>query len=70
MGESIVVLENKRRLGRKRLGYFLPVDGIRLIDIEIGDHRLPLQRHIGLGRKVCLLDILHLVDQCLLRRTS
>ena len=70
VGESVVVLEKECRLGRQCLRYFLPIDRIRLIDIEIRDHWLPLQRHIGLGRKVCLLDVLQLTDECLLRRAS
>jgi hypothetical protein len=70
VGESIVVLEKKSRLRRQRLRHFLPIDRIRLIDIEIRDDRLPLQSHIRLGREICLLDVLQLADQGLLRRTS
>ena len=70
MRESIVVLEEKGRLRRQRLRHFLPVDGIRLINIEIRDDRLSLQGHVSLGWKVCLLDVLQLADERLLRRTS
>jgi hypothetical protein len=67
VGESAVVLKQKNRLGGEGGAGGGPIDAIRQVDVEIGDHRPSLLRHVRLRRKVGLLDVLQLADQCLLR---
>ena len=71
MGESVVVLKNKCGMCAQRRRRRRPVDRwIRKIDIEIRNHRLTLYGHVSRRRKICVLHILQLADQLLLRRTS
>ena len=70
MCKAVVVLKNKRRLGRERRADRVPVDRVRQIDIEVGHHRPPLLLEVGRRRKIRLLHVLHLTDECLLRRAT
>ena len=47
VAETVVVLEKKNRMRAQRSVGGIPVDGIVLIDSEIGNDRLPLSRHVG-----------------------
>lgn len=68
--EPAIVLEQKGRLGRQRSAQLVPVDGIREINIEICDDWPSSQGHVSPRRKVCLLYVLQLADESLLRRTT
>lgn len=70
MAKATVVLKQKSWLTRKRGAHCFPVDRIRKIDVEICDNRRSTDRHVRFRRKVRSLDILQLVDQSLLRRTT
>ncbi len=70
MSEAIVILKPECGLGGQGSVRGIPIDGIRQIDIEVCHHRLALNRHIGRGWEVRLLQILQLIDQRGLRRTS
>ena len=70
MGEAGAVLEQKSRWDGERGAYFIPVDRIGQINIEICDHRSSPQRHVGRGREVGLFHILQLVVESLLWRAT
>jgi hypothetical protein len=65
-----VVLEQKKRVRAQCRIHGVPVDRIGKIDIEIRDHRLPLNRHVRWRGEVCAFDVLHLTNQGLLRRAT
>ena len=67
MGEAAVILKNEDRLVGKRSQHCVPINCVRRINIEVGDDRPPLQRHVRWRRKIFLLDVLHIADQGLLR---
>lgn len=69
--EAVIVLEDQRRLRAHLRQGCVPADGgIRKVDIELSDHRLAIELHVSGRREVGLLDILQIVHQRLLRRTS
>lgn len=70
MTETIIVLEQERRLGGQGSFNIVPVDRICEIDIEVGDHRPSCQNHVSWGGKIRLLNVLQLADESLLRRTT
>jgi len=70
VGEPTIVLEEENRLGRKRSARGGPVNGVREVNIEIGDDRLSLLSHVGRRGKISLLNVLQLAHQCFLRRTA
>ena len=47
VAETVVVLKKKNRVRAQRSIGSVPVDGIVLLDSEIGYDRLPLSRHVG-----------------------
>ncbi len=71
MGESVVILENKCGMRTQcRVGR-VPVDRrVRKFNIEIRDHGLTLYGHVSWRWKVRAFDVLQVVYQCLLGRTS
>jgi len=70
MGKAIVILEDENRLHTQGRIHGRPINRIGKIDVEVGDHRLPLPLHIRGRRKISLLQVLQLRDQSFLRRTS
>ena len=70
MRESIVVLEQKSWLRRKRSPYVIPVDRIRKINVEIRHDGLPLPGHVSRRRKIRLLNVLQLANERLFWRTT
>lgn len=65
--EAVIILKQKNRLGAQAGGHRAPIDGIRKIDVKVGDDRLAALLHIGRRRKISLLEILQLGNQRLLR---
>jgi hypothetical protein len=63
-------LEPKQRFGTHGGIDGVPIDGVVLIDTEICNNGLPLLHHVRGRRKICLLDVLQLTDQRLLRRAT
>jgi hypothetical protein len=70
VSESVVVLKEEDGLGGQRSARRGPVHGIRGINVKVRDDRTPLQLHVGRRREVGLLDVLQIIDQCLLRRAA
>lgn len=70
MTESVVVLKDKNWLAGEGSRDGIPVHGVREVDIEICDDWLALPRHVSGRREIGLLDVLQLLNQSLLRRTT
>jgi len=68
--EAVIVLEEKNGLAGEGFRDGVPGHCVREVDIEICDDRLALPLHVRRRWKVSLLDILQLLDQGLLRRTT
>lgn len=47
MRESIIVLKQKQRRRGQSAVHRIPIDGVREIDIEIGDHWFALHSHVS-----------------------
>ncbi len=70
VAEASVVLKYKGgRIGERRT-CGIPVDRVRQVDVEVGDDRLSLQRHVRLRGEVRLLQIKQIAYERLLRRTT
>ncbi len=68
MSESIIILKNKCRMGTQCRRHRCPVNRrIGKVHVKICDHRLTLDRHVSRRRKVCVLHVLQLAHQFLLR---
>lgn len=69
--EAIVVLKNQRGL-RAHFGQSCApaYRRIREVHVELGDHRLPVDLHVCRRWEIGFLDVLKIVHQCLLWRTS
>ena len=70
MGEAAAVLEDKNRLARHGVFGRLPINRIGTVHIEIADDRPSILPHVRWRIEVIALDILELLNQSLLRRTS
>jgi hypothetical protein len=70
VGEPTVILKDEDRLVGKCSQYGVPVNRVMKINVEIADDRPALQRHVRRGRKIGLLDVLHITDQGLLRSAA
>ena len=68
--KSVIVLKEKRRLGRERSTHTIPVDRIGKVNVEVRDHRFPGQSHVSRRGKVRLFHVLQLLHESLLRRTT
>ena len=70
MTETVVVLEEKDGLAGEGSRDGIPVHGVREVDVEIRNDRFALPSHVSVRRKIGLLDVLQLLNQSLLRRTT
>jgi hypothetical protein len=70
VGEPAVVLKNECRTRGQRSGRRVPVNAVRQINIKTADNRLAAHSHVRGAGKICLLNILQLLDQDLLGAAS
>jgi len=68
--ETSTVLKKEVGMGAGGRVHRIPVDGVVEVDIKVGDHRPPIDSHVGGRGNKSLLHVLDLFNQRLLWRTA